>query len=99
MSEPSDSKFEYLFRLELRGKPIPDSSTEKLEILKKRLKKVRMMMVLNVIFFIAIISSYILGFSELPEIFYYLLGTVFLINVALQFVQQKRITEAVHFYS
>lgn len=98
-STPNDSKYEYLFKLELRGKPIPESNQDKIAVLLKRRKKVSYLIVANFVFVMLFYISNYMGVSHLNAGWLIGIAVFFFINVALQYRQSVSIREAINFYS
>ncbi|TNE73313.1 hypothetical protein EP331_04850 [bacterium] len=99
MNQDSEKKFEYLFRLELRGKPIPESAQDKISVLNKRRKKVQLLMLFNFLFVAIFYASYQYGYTNLGPNWLIALSAVFVINILLQFKQSISIKDAIQFYS
>ena len=94
-----DKEFEYLFRLELRGKPIPESNQEKIVVLNRRRKKVQLLMVANFLFVAVFYASYQFGYTSLGPGWLAGLAAVFAINIVLQYKQSISIKAAISHYS
>lgn len=94
-----DKKYEYLFRLELRGKPIPTSGQEKIKILNRRRNKVQLMMLANFVFVLLFYASYHFGYTSLGPGWLAALAAVFALNLVFQLKQANTIKEAIAHYS
>lgn len=95
----SENQFDYLFKLELRGQPIPDSSSDKVVILKKRSKKVNLLIGANFIFVSLFFISHQYGVTRLSMTWLYVLSGVFVLNLLMLFKQKSAISKAVLFFS
>lgn len=62
-----------------------------IEILEKKRSRYRIMIAVNVFALLFFTYSFIGGITQLNDIVYYVLGTVFVLNVLLIFYQRKQI--------
>lgn len=96
----NESKYEYLFKLELRGKSIPYDNQGKIAVLQKRRKKVNFMMLANILFIGIFYTSYEMGWTNLNSSWLIVgIAVVFFINMLLQYNQITTIKEAIAHYS
>ena len=95
----NESKYEYLFKLELRGKPIPDTNQGKIAVLNKRRKKVSYLILANFAFILIFFISSSFGATNLSTNWLIGLAIVFSLNILLQYKQASSIKEAISYYS
>lgn len=62
-----------------------------IEILEKKRSRYRIMIAVNVFALLFFTYSFIGGITQLNDVVYYVLGTVFVLNVLLIFYQRKQI--------
>lgn len=68
---------------------VPD--TIKLELLEKRFKRYRIMILVNLFALLFFSYSFISGITQIGDLVYYGLGVVFVLNMALIFYQRKQV--------
>jgi hypothetical protein len=95
----AENQYDYLFKLELRGKPIPESNLEKISLLEKRRKKIQGLLFANAVFVIVFFLSHQYGITNLSPIWLFALAGVFVLNLFMLFKQSKKVQEAILFFS
>lgn len=98
-TEENAKQFDYLLKLELRGKPIPESKAEKLNLLQKRSKKVHLLIGANFLFVSLFFLSHQYGVTQMSTTWLYVLSAVFVLNLLMLFKQKSAIAKALLYFS
>jgi len=69
----------------------------KLELLEKRVKRYRIMILVNLFALLFFSYSFISGITQIGDLVYYGLGVVFVLNMALIFYQRKQVIQAIDY--
>lgn len=80
------------------GKNYADYDTQsQVEFLEKKKKRYRIMLAVNVFALLFFTYSFVGGITQLSNVVYYVLGTVFVLNVLLIFHQRKQLNVAIEY--
>jgi len=78
------------------GKNFPEVPTHiQLELLEKRAKRYRIMILVNLFALLFFSYSFISGITQIGEFIYYALGVVFVLNMSLIVYQRKQVNETI----
>ena len=69
----------------------------KLELLEKRVKRYRIMILVNLFALLFFSYSFISGITQIGDLVYYGLGVVFVLNMALIFYQRKQVIQTIDY--
>lgn len=94
----AEKQYEYLFKLELRGKSIPESTEDKILLLEKRRKKIKGLLFANAVFVIIFFLSHQYGVTSLTPIWLFGLVAVFVLNLIMLYKQSQKVQEALLYY-
>ena len=72
-------------------------NTVKLELLEKRVKRYRIMILVNLFALLFFSYSFISGITQIGDLVYYGLGVVFVLNMALIFYQRKQVIQTIDY--
>jgi hypothetical protein len=80
------------------GKNHPEVPTSiKLELLEKRVKRYRIMILVNLFALMFFSYSFISGITQIGDLVYYGLGVVFVLNMALIIYQRKQVMLTINY--
>lgn len=82
-------------RIHLKKKQLEAPLSEKIQLLKKRKRQRKWMLVLNIVAILFFGSSFYFGITQLSDTFLYVLFAVFIINMVLIFYQTKQLTQLI----
>ncbi len=94
----AEEQYDYLFKLELKGKAIPESDSDKIALLEKRRKKIKGLLVANAAFVAIFFLSHQYGVTSLTPIWLIGLLAVFALNLVMLYKQSKKVQEALLFF-
>lgn len=69
----------------------------KLELLDKRVKRYRIMILVNLFALLFFSYSFISGITQIGEFVYYALAVVFVLNMSLIFYQRKQVMQTIDY--
>ena len=72
-------------------------NTVKLELLEKRVKRYRIMILVNLFALLFFSYSFISGITQIGDLVYYGLGVVFVLNMTLIFYQRKQVVQTIDY--
>ena len=94
----AEEQYNYLFKLELRGKPIPENTLEKIALLEKRRKKIKGLLFANAVFVAIFFLSHQYGVTSLTPVWLFGLLGVFALNLIMLYKQSKKVQEALIYF-
>jgi len=95
----AEEQYDYLFKLELRGKAIPESTSEKITLLEKRRKKIKGLLFANAVFVTIFFLSHQYGVTNLTPTWLFGLLAVFALNLVMLYKQSKKVQEALLYFN
>lgn len=80
------------------GKNFAEFTTEsQIELLEKRGKRYRIMILVNLLALLFFSYSFIYKITQIADVIYYVLGVVFVLNMLLIFYQRKQLMSALEY--